>query len=122
MKDTKTNAITGRYRAKRNGAANPVGKASPSGSGRGNWGIALVVVLLVAAGTFALFEFVILSKLPRELVGRWRVVGGQMDGFVMEFSRNGTMTGRKNASDVEPILEGRAEVNGTKLRTTTVNP
>jgi hypothetical protein len=112
-----------RFRAKGNGAAKPEDKQSTSVRGRLlQWGIALLVVLLAAGGTFALFEYVIVSKVPRELVGRWRVVGGEMDGFVMEFSRTGAMTGRKTPADEEPVLEGRAVVDGAILRTTTLNP
>src|SRR5262249_3830769 len=58
------------------------------------WAAVLVVVALVAGGAFAVFEFVLPGRIPAELVGRWRVVGGQMDGTVFDFQRNGTMIGR----------------------------
>jgi uncharacterized protein (TIGR03066 family) len=120
----KLNAIAAaRNRADGNGLAKPAGNSSVSVRGRvPRWGIALLVVVLTAAGTFALFEYVLVSKVPPELVGRWRVVGGQMDGFVMEFTRQGAMTGRKTATDEEPIIEGRARVSGKTLSTTTLNP
>jgi uncharacterized protein (TIGR03066 family) len=111
------------HRANRNGTAKPADKPSvPARRSPRKWAIALLVVLLAAGGTFVLFEYVIVSKVPRELVGRWRVVGGQMDGFVMEFSRRGAMTGRKSAAEGEVVIEGRARVDGATLRTTTVNP
>src|SRR5262245_960459 len=61
----------------------------------------LLVVALAAGGSFAVFEFVLPSRLPPELVGRWRVDGGPMDGTIFEFQRNGTMIGRRTLGDKE---------------------
>jgi uncharacterized protein (TIGR03066 family) len=79
-------------------------------------------VAVVAAASFAAFAFVLPGKVPRELVGRWRVVGGEMDGTVFEFQHNGTMTGRKSQGVQEWLIEGTAEVTGDTLRTTTTRP
>src|SRR5262245_4687240 len=106
-------------------------KAAPQpGRWLPRWAVVLLVIALAAGATFALFEFVLfalfefalLSKVPPELVGKWRVVGGQMDGVTFEFQRNGTMTGKHTVDGKEGLIEGKAEVTGTTLRTTTVNP
>jgi uncharacterized protein (TIGR03066 family) len=81
-----------------------------------------LVVALAGAGTYALLEYVILSKVPPELVGRWRVVSGQMNGATFEFRRNGTMIGSMFADGKENLLEGKARSDGKILRTTTTNP
>lgn len=86
------------------------------------WAVAGLLVLLGGGATFALFEFVILARLPPELVGKWRAVGGPFDGLTLEFKRNGTMIGEIIKEGKENRLEGKAEVVGKTLRTTTVNP
>jgi len=121
MKLKKTGA--GRNNPRGNDVAKPAGKNSFSGDTRlRNWGIGLLVVLLGAAGTFALFEFVILSKIPPELVGRWRVVGGQMEGAIFDFHRNGAMTVSMHRDGKEWRMDGTAEVSGKTIRTTTEHP
>jgi uncharacterized protein (TIGR03066 family) len=80
------------------------------------------VIALAAGGSFAVFEFVLPPRIPRELVGQWRVDGGPMDGTVFEFQRNGTMIGRKTEGDKEGRIEGTALVSDKTLRTTTTNP
>jgi uncharacterized protein (TIGR03066 family) len=96
----------------------------PAGSRRWlpTWAVVLLAVALAGAGTYALLEYVILSKVPPELVGRWRVVGGQMSGATFEFRRNGTMIGRMIVDGKENLLEGKARSDGKILRTTTTNP
>jgi uncharacterized protein (TIGR03066 family) len=107
------------------GAAHPAtGEQPPPDRWRWwvKWALALLVIALAAGATFALFEFVLPSRLPSEIVGRWRVVGGRMDGASMEFSRNGSMTSRLRTGDKEFVMDGTATVSGKTLRTTTVNP
>jgi uncharacterized protein (TIGR03066 family) len=86
------------------------------------WAAILLVIALAAGGSFAVFEFLLPSRIPRELVGRWRVDGGQMNGTIFEFQRNGTMIGRKTQGDKEGRIEGTAIVTDKTLRTTTTNP
>jgi uncharacterized protein (TIGR03066 family) len=100
-----------------------VGQQAPRGSSWLPKGLLIVFcVLLVAGGSFALFEFVLPGKIPPELAGEWRVVGGELDGMTMEFKRNGSMTGRAVVNGKVNEMEGEAEVSGTTLRTTTMNP
>jgi uncharacterized protein (TIGR03066 family) len=82
--------------------------------------VALIAVVTVAS--FAVFAFILPGKLPPELVGEWRVVGGDMHGMTLEFKRNGTMIGKAIVDGKDHLLEGQAEVTGTTLRTTTTNP
>jgi uncharacterized protein (TIGR03066 family) len=86
------------------------------------WVIILTVVALVAGGSFAAFEFLLPGRIPPELVGHWRVVGGPMDGTIMEFRRSGTMIGKATIDGKDGIIEGTAEVVGNTLRTMTINP
>src|SRR5262249_4086439 len=98
------------------------GPASPPALWRHKWVLGLALVALAFGTTFSVFEFVLPGRIPPELVGEWRVVGGQMDGATFEFRRDGTMIGRLTADGKEGLIEGTAEVVGTKLRTTTTNP
>ena len=86
------------------------------------WLVGLVCIALVAGVSFVAFELLLPGKIPPELVGEWRVVGGQMDGTIFEFQRNGAMTGRLTKDGNDRLIEGTAEVGGNTLRTTTTNP
>jgi uncharacterized protein (TIGR03066 family) len=86
------------------------------------WLLFVGCIALVAGVTFVVFEFVLPGRVPPELAGKWRVVGGPMDGTVFEFQRNGTMIGRRPMGDREGRIEGTAEVIDQTLRTTTTNP
>src|SRR5262249_33695666 len=84
--------------------------------------IPALCLLFAAAGTWAAFEFVILSKLPRELLGKWVVVGGEQDGADFDFYRNGTMRGRLNVKNREFTIDARVRVEDGILYSTTTNP
>jgi uncharacterized protein (TIGR03066 family) len=100
------------------------GSAKPAAGGLWlpKWLIIVVCIALVAGASFAAFEFLLPGRVPPELVGRWRVVGGPTDGMTMEFHRDGTMIGRATINGKEGVLEGTAEVTDKTLRTTTTNP
>jgi uncharacterized protein (TIGR03066 family) len=97
-------------------------QAPPRGRWLPQWAAALLAVALAAGGTFALCEFALLARLPAEVVGEWRVVGGELDGATFEFRRDGTMVGRFLMQGQEGLIEGKAEGSGKALRTTTTNP
>jgi uncharacterized protein (TIGR03066 family) len=86
------------------------------------WVLMAVAIAVVAAASFAVFEFILPGKIPPELVGEWRVVGSNLSGMTVEFRRNGGMTGKAIIDGKESVLEGHAEVTGNTLRTTTTNP
>jgi uncharacterized protein (TIGR03066 family) len=86
------------------------------------WALVLLVIAVAAGATFALFEFVLIARLPAELVGRWHVSEGEMAGATLEFRRNGTMTVRMTVAGKDYLMEGTATVSGKTLRTTAENP
>ena len=81
-----------------------------------------IVVAVTSLGTWAVLEYVVLSKLPRALVGKWVVDGGEQEGATFDFYRNGRMIGRMNVKGREGIIDARVRVDGDKLLTTTRNP
>jgi uncharacterized protein (TIGR03066 family) len=86
------------------------------------WLLAIVLVGVVAAASCAVFAFVLPDSIPPEVVGKWRVTGGDWQGMTLEFTRNGTMIGKATINGSDRELEGQATVSGNTLRTTTTNP
>jgi uncharacterized protein (TIGR03066 family) len=86
------------------------------------WAVIVLIVALVAGASYAAFAFLLPGRIPPELVGQWRVVGGQMDGAVFEFHRGGAMIVTMHRDGKEWRMDGTAEVDGTTLRTASVNP
>jgi uncharacterized protein (TIGR03066 family) len=86
------------------------------------WIVILVAIALVAGASFAAFELLLPGRIPPEVVGQWRVVGGPTDGMTLDFRRDGTMIGKATIDGKEGIIEGTALVTGNTLRTTTTNP
>jgi hypothetical protein len=82
--------------------------------------------LAAATATWALatwgLEYVLPSKLPTELLGKWVVVGGPQDGATFDFSRSGAMVGRVNIDGREGIINARCRVEANTLFSTTTNP
>jgi uncharacterized protein (TIGR03066 family) len=89
---------------------------------RRKWVLVIAIIAIAFVASFAVFEFVLPGKLPSELVGEWRVVGGPMNGMTLQFKRNGTMIGKATVQGKDSEMEGQAEVAGNTLRTTTTNP
>jgi hypothetical protein len=106
-------------------AKRPSGEAPPpaaASSSPWRWLVPALCLLIAAGGTWAVFEFLILSKLPPELLGKWVVVGGDQDGADFDFFRNGTMRGRINVKGTEHRVDARARVEDKVLYSTTTNP
>jgi uncharacterized protein (TIGR03066 family) len=95
---------------------------APAGNAGRRWLLMVLAAAAVALVSFAVFQFLLPGKVPPELVGEWRVVGGRLDGMTLAFQRNGTMTGRAYVNGKENEITGEAVVTGTTLRTTTTNP
>jgi uncharacterized protein (TIGR03066 family) len=87
-----------------------------------HWVLVAVALFLVAGATWAAFEFVVYSKIPNRLVGRWVIEGGEQDGATLDFFRNGTMIGNMNVQGSLAIVNARVRVEGDKLFITTQNP
>ena len=81
-----------------------------------------VAGLAVAAASWAFFEFVVLRKVPSELVGKWVVVGGPQDGATFDFARNGSLIGTVNNRGQEAHVVADVRVEGKNLYSTTLNP
>jgi len=86
------------------------------------WAVLLLCLVFAGGGAWAVTEFLILSKLPSELVGKWEVHGGPQDGATFDFYRNGSMVAHLNNNGRENVLKARAAVVDKKLFTTTQNP
>jgi uncharacterized protein (TIGR03066 family) len=109
------------------------GKLAPSANGQHSprtagtrrwlhWAIASLLVLGAGAGTFAVLHFAVLTRLPSTMLGKWLVVGGEMDGATLEFQRDGAMVGKVNMAGKEGKIQAKVEVDGETLRITSINP
>lgn len=117
LKSTKPSVKQAQAQAKPAGAAD--GKKS---FGMPRWSLIVLCVVLAGGATWAAFEFVILSKLPNELVGKWVVVGGKQDGATFDFSRGGRMVARLNNNGQEATIDAALAVEGSTLLVTTQHP
>ncbi len=79
-------------------------------------------IVVVAVATFALFHFVILTRVPHAMLGKWLVVGGDMDGATLEFHRDGSMIGIVNMKGKEGKIKAQVEVDGETISVTSTNP
>jgi uncharacterized protein (TIGR03066 family) len=86
------------------------------------WAVALLCVAISGGVTFAVFEYLILSKVPRPMLGKWVVTQGDMVGATLEFYRDGTMIGRLNREGKEGVIKARVRADDTTLWSTTTNP
>jgi hypothetical protein len=79
-------------------------------------------LVLTCVGTWALFEYVIWSKIPSEFVGKWVVAEGPQMGDTFDFYRNGTMIGRVHIDNEPAYVNATVRIEGDKLYSTTRNP
>ena len=82
----------------------------------------ILVTLLAAGATWAVFEFVVWNRLPTELVGTWEVQGGPQDGAVFEFSRSGNMVAKINDGGNLGMIHSTIQVEGKKMVSTSKQP
>lgn len=94
--------------------------------GRAGWPrwvwVALALLVLAGAGTWAVLEFVVWNKVPPELVGTWEVQGGPMSGGTFAFSRDGTLKIRHRGQETDSAMNARVAVEDKTLLTTTKHP
>jgi uncharacterized protein (TIGR03066 family) len=87
-----------------------------------HWAVALLCVAVSGAATFALLEYVILSKVPRALLGKWVVAEGELEGARLEFFRDGTMTLKLSKGGKEWDTTAKVRTEDNTLWSTTTNP
>src|SRR5689334_12014614 len=88
------------------------------------WVVAVLIVGVLAGGGIVAYEYLKPSRLPPEMVGRWRVVKGYQDSnATIEFFSDGTMIARVPGLDgTEGVVKARIEVDGDTLKTISTNP
>jgi uncharacterized protein (TIGR03066 family) len=86
---------------------------------RRKWLLLVLVGALVGIGTWALFEFVLWSRVPPELVGKWVVMEGPDEGGTVDFYRGGSMVAKVNHGGMQGIIEATVRVEGNKIYVTT---
>lgn len=86
--------------------------------GRWRWRRWLLIVgcfALGGIGMYAVAENYLVTRIPEELVGRWRVSGGDQDGVTLEFHKTGAFEARKKRGMEEGSVHARVEVGDKKL-------
>jgi hypothetical protein len=97
-----------------------------------HWLIALTVVALVGAGSYAIFHYYVLTRIPHAMVGTWVVMDVKTnaddksnqalkDGRFV-FRRDGTLTVMTNMDGKGYTIKATVEVEDDILRITSVNP
>jgi hypothetical protein len=79
----------------------------------------VLTAILSAAVTYWLLDNVILTRLPTAILGKWEVTQGELEGFTMEFFRNGSMRSRIINEGQVYIIDANAQVDDDMLEETT---
>jgi uncharacterized protein (TIGR03066 family) len=95
--------------------------SAPRGGWLPKWAVAVLCVAHSAAATFAVFEYVILSKVPRAMLGKWVVTEGEMEGATVQFFRDGTMICEMNRNGKPWALKAQVRAEGDTLWSTATN-
>jgi hypothetical protein len=86
------------------------------------WVLLGLCVILAAVATLALFDFVVGTKIPPELVGLWEVQEGPQQGGTFEFFRSGTMEVHLVSKKREVTHKTRVAVKDKTLMMFTKDP
>ncbi len=82
-----------------------------------------LLALTIAGATWAIFEFVVWNKLPRELVGKWVVTEPtEQEGATFDFYRTGAMVGVINMHGKEGHVNASIRLEGQNMHATTKHP
>jgi uncharacterized protein (TIGR03066 family) len=85
--------------------------------------VAIALAVVAGIGSWALFENIIWSRIPPELVGKWEVIGGEQDGATFDFYPNGAMVGNvKSPAGRRNVIHASIRVDGNKILSTTRHP
>ncbi len=119
-----TKVLKARQRSRNTSTSEQAQPAAPGRTESRLWraALALLCVAVAAGATFAVLHFFVLSRLPPAMLGKWLVVGGEMDGATLDFQRDGKMIGKVNMKGKEGTITARVEVDGKTLRITSINP
>jgi hypothetical protein len=130
MKRTKTSDSKGRAQASSGNGSKPV--LNHANARLPRWLVALPLIALAGAGSYAFFHFFILTRVPSALVGTWVVmevkIGGgdksneALKGGRMQFHRDGTMILQTNMDGKGYTIKATVEVEDETLRIITANP
>lgn len=103
--------------------ADPPSPVAKPFSSRHGWLLAFLAVV-VFLGTWGIFELVVWSKLPQQLIGTWVVVEGPSEykDAIFDFYRNGTMEGKVNMMGDTGIIKASVRVEGNKIYSTSRHP
>jgi hypothetical protein len=66
--------------------------------------------VLIGGAAWAALELIVWNRLPSELVGKWVVVEGQMEGATFQFYRDGSMVATAMLGRQQRTLKGRVEI------------
>jgi uncharacterized protein (TIGR03066 family) len=86
------------------------------------WLVAVACIAVGGGATFSVLHFVILSRVPHAILGKWVVIEGELKGGTLEFRRDGTMIGKVNMKGKEGTIKATVEVEGETMRITSINP
>jgi len=78
-----------------------------------------LMLIVVAAGVWGLFEFVIWNRIPAELVGKWEIMEGPDEGGTVDFYPNGSMVAHVNLAGRLGVIEAKIRVDEKKIYVTT---
>jgi uncharacterized protein (TIGR03066 family) len=103
--------------------AAPPGPAQPARSKRRLWLILVLCLLGSMAVSYAAFKYVLPglvgAEIPRELVGTWQVMEGDLQGATLEFTWYGTATAVLFKNGKKETTNSAAKVVGKVLFLTT---
>jgi uncharacterized protein (TIGR03066 family) len=100
-------------------SAAPPGQAEPTRSKSRLWLILLVCLLGSSVVSFVAFKYVVPrilgTDIPRELVGTWQVMEGDLQGATLEFTWYGAATAIRDKHGKKEITTSKAKVVGKVL-------
>jgi len=118
-------------RQKRGKPASAPATAAPASSML-TWLIALTFIALAGAGSYAVFHYFVLTRIPHAMVGTWVVMdvktsAGDKSNQALKdgrfvFRRDGTLTVMTNMDGKGYTIKATVEVEDETLRITSVNP
>jgi hypothetical protein len=110
----------------------PVPTTAAPASSMLTWLIALTFIVLAGAGSYAIFHYYVLTRIPHAMVGTWVVMevkvgrgdksNEALKGGRMQFRRDGTMILETKMDGKYFTITATVEVEDETLRITTVNP